>query len=530
MSDEPEIMNNKSSLETISETYKLLEFFEESVKPFEWKFCGLPTWWFLREIVYSHFEKLLYSDARQMSMCCNSGYERFLKNFSNYKKVFGNKLTSDFSRLHKSNILFLSFARDRRDIVDGKYYDVLIDPIIEKLDDYICLEMGGTNQVNHGRQRYTHNIFSLSPWTIDFAFVMMMVMLKNQWRIRNGFDTFYKQIIDFTRKVFKRSQSEAEFRKVLFKRFFSTVVFCLASEPFVKKLLNVIRPKILVSVHSYSVRPMIFQYIAKQRGIKTFELQHGLITPYHLGYIFSKKSGIVLEKTPLPDYKIVWGEHFKNLLVEKSIWPEENVIIGGFTYLNRKAKQRQRNPAIGKKIRNVYGIPSSKKIILVTSSGTRQQSMVRFLTEVLKELPHDYHLILKLHPQGFDNYSNDYTELNSYKNLSIIKSFYEPSLYDILAIVDIHASELSTVLYEAMALGIPNIIIDSPSLVHVVDLYYKGLAEISSTPEEFITIIKKINTNHGSYQSNQRKFEYFFETDENFIPSLLKMYSCKKGI
>lgn len=55
------------------------------------------------------------------------------------------------------------------------------------------------------------------------------------------------------------------------------------------RMLNRIRPKVIIEVVSYSLPKLIVNDIAKKMNIPTIELQHGTMGKYHIAYNFSEK-------------------------------------------------------------------------------------------------------------------------------------------------------------------------------------------------------------------------------------------------
>lgn len=185
------------------------------------------------------------------------------------------------------------------------------------------------------------------------------------------------------------------------------------------------------------------------------ELQHGLISSTHPGYIypdFVKDVRSEFFKRKL----LVYGEGTKKLLCSESIFCEEQIEVTG-------------NPRI-QMYKKLFPVKSGRRdLILFTSqpfeqdgSGVRYYETVIPLIQKLSEAIaanehlHKMHLAIKLHPRengsAVDRYRcNLGDEVCIYDNTS--------QLYDLLGISWLHLTACSTVLYEAAEFGVPTLIL-----------------------------------------------------------------------
>lgn len=183
---------------------------------------------------------------------------------------------------------------------------------------------------------------------------------------------------------------------------------------------------------------------------KSIELQHGIITAIHPGYLYPDiakgSSDSFFGRTLL-----VYGEKTKKLLMEQSIFCEEQIEIIG-------------NPRI-QMYNKCFELKSSeRKLILFTSQCYGQDeyyhTVLPFLKEIEKMTENDsrwngFKLGIKLHPREnngvIDLYKRELPRATVYGNSA--------ELYQLLCESFIQVTVSSTSLYEAAIFGTPTVII-----------------------------------------------------------------------
>lgn len=186
---------------------------------------------------------------------------------------------------------------------------------------------------------------------------------------------------------------------------------------------------------------------------ESVELQHGVITAHHPGYIYPD-----FVKTTNPRFfgrtLLVYGEKTGQLLTEESVFSEEQVRVIG-------------NPRI-KKYKSVFGVKNAdRKLILFTSQPYEQdgvaegyyQTVISYLKK-LKEILDEpawqgYELAVKLHPRENNGASEIYQEalpgVTVHGNAS--------QLYKLLCESFLQVTVSSTSLYEAAEFDTPTVVL-----------------------------------------------------------------------
>jgi len=236
------------------------------------------------------------------------------------------------------------------------------------------------------------------------------------------------------------------------------------------------RPDILFMVTSYCNHAIIAA--AKSMGVKVIEFQHGLITPWHSGYSWSKYANDYRESMPLPDKIFLYGEYWQRNLLINGFWKVEELPVVGSL---RMDYHRRRNTSR----------PQDVTRLLFTSQGTDIENVLSFIVCFLQESRRklsNIELYVKMHPGESDKkiYKK---QLGLFPNVKIIASAEEPSTFDILSVSHLHLSISSTCHYEALALGVPTIILPFSSHESVLSLTQTGYAYLVRTPEELVQVV-----------------------------------------
>lgn len=187
---------------------------------------------------------------------------------------------------------------------------------------------------------------------------------------------------------------------------------------------------------------------------ESIELQHGIITEFHPGYIYprnaNKKCKQFFGRTML-----LYGESTKKLLIEKSVFTEEQIKVIG-------------NPRIIK-YREEFGERNEKRnLILFTSQpfeqdmkgATYYDEMIPILKNIQRQLEQDeeweqYSLAIKLHPRENNGIKEKYE-----KNILGCEVFDNSTqLYELLEKSFLHMTANSTALYEAALFDTPTILL-----------------------------------------------------------------------
>ncbi len=182
---------------------------------------------------------------------------------------------------------------------------------------------------------------------------------------------------------------------------------------------------------------------------ESIELQHGIITPLHPGYVYP--SFVKQVQSTLFERKIlVYTQRDKDILCKQSIYDEAQIEIVG-------------NPRI-QRYKQLFVLSGrQKKWILFSSQPYEQdqagviyyEKMLPYLKRLAELIDKDgkYTLAIKLHPR-----ENDGIKALYQKAVPSAKVFGSDSqLYELLSESYLHVTATSTVLFEALEFDVPTI-------------------------------------------------------------------------
>lgn len=196
----------------------------------------------------------------------------------------------------------------------------------------------------------------------------------------------------------------------------------------------------LVLVDGYSSRSGMIK-AAKERGILVTELQHGVVTKYHLGYSYKKDA---YKSECIPDKIFVWSKVWKEnvlkfnpLLID--IFPNYYLTENVSKYLH-KTKE--------------------KKSVVILSQGAVSEMLALEIVKNLKKFM-NFKVYYKLHPSEYETWgqSDSLRTIAAQDNFIIVK---DADLYKIFSECTYQVGVFSTALFEGLELGCQLILVDLP--------------------------------------------------------------------
>jgi hypothetical protein len=400
---------------------------EREANLFSFKYGGVPVWWFARDRVLTE----LFNRISQIDLGARSADS--LSVLGIIDKVID---SLHLQTLKKHDILALSTSSARRVREDQQDYDVFFDFLSSThfTGDYAVLET--PDRWHHSKRPY-------SPVRY-YGDYLSMTGNSHRRLARLGSDSHAdSEIGDFCKKLHGALSYSGYI--IDFDRLLSIVAkeysFARASGVVAERYLDRISPKLLLVECGYSPSHMVIQYAAKKRGIPVIEVQHGLIVPDSAGYFFGITDASQLGDSPFPDRILLFGSHFKRVLLNNPFLTSIHMDVVGFPFL-WKIKERyfktDRSNNSGK--------------VLIASQAELAPFFVE-LASLIKSI--DKKVILKVHPSEAGQAEIVYKDLNT-QGIKVITS--NISIYELLKDVEFHLAVGSMTHLEAIALGVKTII------------------------------------------------------------------------
>lgn len=267
----------------------------------------------------------------------------------------------------------------------------------------------------------------------------------------------------FGKRIFKRTISPEVLRRIgdldqdlrtqlgldvdFRKRFVDGIARFKCNYLIYTRLLKKLRPKQIFLVVSYGLQGDLIR-AAKDLGIEVVEFQHGVFSPYHLGYSFPGRSR---ELDYFPDKFFSWGRFWSELMPMPI--PREKVVDYGFEYFRR--------------LRTRYaGTPKRNRQLVVLSQAALGPALAQRVLECAEDLQ-DFRVVYKLHPSEYDKWRRyeALRKLAEMNNVEVID--HDVDLYALLAQSPYQLGVFSTALFEGMGLGCKTVLLDLPGIEYM---------------------------------------------------------------
>lgn len=260
-------------------------------------------------------------------------------------------------------------------------------------------------------------------------------------------------------------------------------------------LLEKVKPGRILEVTSYDGACVALNLAAKKRGIPVVEIQHGIIYPSHPGYAIIVPNGRQMF-LPIPEKILVYGEKFKEYLsIATPLYQNRVIRVVGSPRLNKFLAIMQRNgrTAIRNSVRKKLNLQDNQIVIVMTTQKPVANRLAAFCQESLRILPAHVHICLKPHPGELGKGLAVYRMLTKDRRVTIVTD-NDIDLYELLIASDLHVSSYSTVLLEAMALGVPNFVIELEDGLSVTNMFAIDSFGVIRNPQEILEVISRLES------------------------------------
>jgi hypothetical protein len=239
-------------------------------------------------------------------------------------------------------------------------------------------------------------------------------------------------------------------------------------------------------------------YALKKRNITCIELQHGLIAPQDIFYIFPKSIAHIKQKALFADRIFVYGDYWKSVLLKGTEYEEGQIdIFGYYLFDDFSGFERDRM--------NLKSSIDDKNVILVTTQTFLHGHFIDFVSRLEKDIENSFSntiVIIKPHPA-----ENSKIYQDAFKNSNIVKviSYPLPILFEV---AKIHVTIYSTTLYDAIRYGIRNFVFKVKSCEDYVDeIISSGIATEILDIAKFLSEVDKIGYNNVDSSNFYSEFD-----------------------
>ncbi|MEQ8428669.1 MAG: hypothetical protein RLT87_02700 [Gammaproteobacteria bacterium] len=283
-------------------------------------------------------------------------------------------------------------------------------------------------------------------------------------------------------------------------------------------VIDKLRPQTVFYTCYYRIETMALNAACRLRGIKTVDVQHGKQGRNH--GLYSHWTRIPEQGYEvLPEYFWCWGNDAKtNMLRHRdAVCKRHQPLVGGYAWLSQVLSDKH-----DKNISKPYlaSFNDYDKNILLCLQPL-QEPVPTILVEAMLASPTDWRWLVRLHPRQINSLEiiRETLQGHGVKNFEIDEVNAQP-LYTTLAKVDVHITNWSTTLIEALIFDIPSIIVSSQGR----DIYNEEIEQgVFAYAENSSDIVKLIKDRWKSVVKGAST--NYFETDikrtENVLLDLL---------
>lgn len=409
----------------------------------------------------------------------------------------------------KIELCGFSGTESRRNI-NGKFYDIYMDPLHDIMGEKFWIFEWPTSEAY--RRDYKNKIYSKNYIPIHIPLLNKTFFQILYYKIfkKSSVGIEKKEILQDIIKIFcEKTQMEED---DLNREICEAIEIFYYIKKFLVDLLKKIEPKAIFIRCGYGRFHMALSQACRELGITSIELQHGVITNHHVGYIKLTYSN---NRDCIPEYLLTYGDAFSEIVKKSTLFDHEKIISIGFPYMEEIINSK---PKIDKEIK----IFCSKfsKIILVTSQWDLADEIKEFILNMVTKLDRDIGIIFKPHPRDWRTYS----ELETYENILLVNRYDD--LYEIMKIADIHSTITSTSGIEALAFGKPNIFIDMGrvNIKENIEIIDEKTSFLVNSTNQFVDKINHIISNYNliSNQAAQTSEKFFKKNSKKNFENYLK--------
>jgi len=397
---------------------------ETQANLFDIQISRIKIWQFIRNEIYGEILRKKFNIDKSGKSDKEAGFYLHLNGMINFVL---NSIKILLKPPKQSEVLVFCHPRRKRE--NSFYEDIYTDPLLRNFPfSFVVLE--SFFKLSHLRPVQTKNLYYLDFIEYPSRF--------SSYIKRHKINCKEKEIIKDIESILMKNFN---LKVNLFNLVNKILVRYSFIYPKLKSLFIRIRPKVVIEVVNYNFISQIANCICKELKISSIELQHGVMSNYHIGYNYSE----IIKPESFPNYIFVWGDYWKH----NSRFPihNNNIISCGFPFLENAVKK--------------YSKDLSKKIIVLSQGpiGKKLSDIIFDLSR--RDLMKEHTFIYKIHPAEKSIAKIKYKKLYSSKNIKVIDDD-KTDLYELFAESEFQIGVHSTAIIEGIEFGLKTIIIKLP--------------------------------------------------------------------
>lgn len=361
------------------------------------------------------------------------------------------------------------------------YKDVFFDDLILALGDCFKLERVNSEAFHAlNNQALAKCDLTASPLELLTGFLYRFT------RCRPEIEAAARQLSDSIQHGLGLAVTEEQISRELHYFYWSRRVY--------RRLLKKIQPQaVLIS----NTNEFAMLAAARDLGIRSFELQHGIFSCNH-------PDALPAEAQPykdtllIPDRLLLFGKYWQEELAAGGFYDDELLPVGSVR-MDKYRRQREVNHKAGGPMQVVF-----------TTQGLVVPQVAAFLRDFMAladEAGIALELTIKLHPV-YDLSLEPYRQVfGEDKRMHIVSGTEMPSTFTLLSQADLHLSIASACHYDALGLGVPTVVVALSGYTVVERLIELGHAPAVHSPQELVDLLKDIQNFPVPYAVQEMYFK-----------------------
>lgn len=269
------------------------------------------------------------------------------------------------------------------------------------------------------------------------------------------------------------------------------------------KILKDMKPPVVVFDQHYHREGFILA--CKRNRIKTVELQHGLIVPEDIFYIFPQCSKGVINKALFADEICVYGEYWKDNLLKGVEYGKDQIRIIGFYHYE---------PVVDIEDSELINFIGSENVILITTQVNLSDLYCDYiikLSKLLIDKSYNWKVLIKIHPS---EKLEDYAAVGSLINCRLVQY---PLNY-LFTLSKIHISIYSTTLFDSHRFNICNFTLNNEKCKdYCARIAEDNIAQLIEASDDPVVFYNKMSSKDVVSDYLYKRF------DENELLTLLNV-------
>lgn len=304
-----------------------------------------------------------------------------------------------------------------------------------------------------------------------------------------------KELLKNLRRTYKKILSELKLDKNKTRILAEIIEIFFKEYRAYREFLKYFDIKIAFLFPHYQKEALI--YALRKRNIKIIELQHGLIANEDMFYVYDKKILPVRDKALFADEIWVYGEYWKNVLLNGCEYNDSQIKIFGY-YLFYEKNFSPQFLEFTQQLKSKYNT-----IVFATAQKNLESHLAGYINFLLNDIENKNQnaaILIKPHPSATQDIS-DFID-KKFSNVFVVNY----PLEWLFQICDIHFSIYSTTLFDALMFNVKN----NFALKHpLFEDYVEGIVKQNIAYELNMNenVLDKVNsTKHSSSHLNPKYF------------------------